>query len=181
LILEIKFYGRGGQGVVMASHMLAEAFFRAGFYPQCFSVFVGERRGAPVEGFLRVSKERIRLRCGITNPDHLVLMSVDLFVPELFCSIKEGGLVLVNSKGLPYELLASKGNLKLAHVDAQGIADSVGLGRAINTAVLGAYCRLLPELDLEVLRQVVRESVPAKVEENLKALELAYQEVTLVE
>lgn len=179
-MLEVKFYGRGGQGVVMASQMLAEAFFRAGFYPQCFSVFGGERRGAPVEGFLRVSKERLRLRCGITNPDHLVLMSVDLFVPELFSSMKQGGLVLVNAKELPYEILASKGELRLARVDAQGIADSVGLGRAINTAVLGAYCRLLPELDLEVLRQVVRESVPAKLEENLKALELAYQQVVMV-
>jgi Pyruvate/2-oxoacid:ferredoxin oxidoreductase gamma subunit len=31
---EIKFYGRGGQGVVMASQMLGFAFFKAGFYPQ---------------------------------------------------------------------------------------------------------------------------------------------------
>jgi len=28
---EIKFYGRGGQGVVMASQMLGFAFFKAGF------------------------------------------------------------------------------------------------------------------------------------------------------
>lgn len=65
-------------------------------------------------------------------------------------------------------------------MDAQSIADAVGLGWAINTAVLGAYCRLLPELDLEVVHQVVRQGVPAKVEKNVKALELAYQEVVMV-
>ena len=40
---EIKFYGRGGQGVVMASQMLGYAFFKAGLYPQCFSVFGGDQ------------------------------------------------------------------------------------------------------------------------------------------
>lgn len=65
------------------------------------------KEGTPVEGFLRVSRERLRLRCGITNPDHLVLMSVDLFVPELFSSVKKEGVVLVNAKELPYEILVS--------------------------------------------------------------------------
>lgn len=50
-MLEVKFYGRGGQGVVMASQILAEAFFRAGFYPQCLSVFGGERRGRLLRDF----------------------------------------------------------------------------------------------------------------------------------
>jgi Pyruvate/2-oxoacid:ferredoxin oxidoreductase gamma subunit len=39
--------------------MLGFAFFKAGFYPQCFSVFGGERRGAPVVSFLRVDQEKI--------------------------------------------------------------------------------------------------------------------------
>jgi Pyruvate/2-oxoacid:ferredoxin oxidoreductase gamma subunit len=50
---EIKFFGRGGQGVVMASQMLGLTFFGAGMYPQCYSLFGGERRGAPVVSFLR--------------------------------------------------------------------------------------------------------------------------------
>jgi len=40
---EIKFYGRGGQGAVIASQILAKVFFLMGKYPQCFSVFGGER------------------------------------------------------------------------------------------------------------------------------------------
>ena len=56
---EIKFMGRGGQGVVIASQILGLAFFKAGLYPQCFSVFGGERRGAPVMSFLRVDEKKI--------------------------------------------------------------------------------------------------------------------------
>jgi 2-oxoisovalerate ferredoxin oxidoreductase gamma subunit len=50
-MIEIKFYGRGGQGAVVASQILAKVFFLMGKYPQCFSVFGGERRGATRRSF----------------------------------------------------------------------------------------------------------------------------------
>ncbi len=53
-MIEIKFKGRGGQGAVVASEILGRALFVEGKFPQCFSLFGGERRGAPVTGFLRV-------------------------------------------------------------------------------------------------------------------------------
>ena len=36
-MIEIKFCGRGGQGVVVASEILARACFEQGMYPQCYS------------------------------------------------------------------------------------------------------------------------------------------------
>ncbi len=44
---EIRFHGRGGQGTVVASIIMAKAFFKAGYYVQTFPVFGVERRGAP--------------------------------------------------------------------------------------------------------------------------------------
>jgi len=41
--LEIKFKGRGGQGVALTSEILERAFLKEGKYPQCFSLFGGER------------------------------------------------------------------------------------------------------------------------------------------
>jgi Pyruvate ferredoxin/flavodoxin oxidoreductase len=67
-MIEISFSGRGGQGVVLASQMLGLAFFKAGEYPQCYSVFGGERRGAPPASFLRVDQRKILLKCEIKNP-----------------------------------------------------------------------------------------------------------------
>lgn len=51
-MIEIKFIGRGGQGAVIASQILSKVYFLMGLYPQCYSLFGGERRGAPVASFL---------------------------------------------------------------------------------------------------------------------------------
>jgi len=178
-LLEIKFFGRGGQGVVLASQILAKAFFKMGFYPQCFSLFGGERRGAPVESFLRVDRERIKLRCGIRNPHHLIIMSLDLISPELLSGVKEGGLVLLNADSLPELLEDYKESLILALIDAQKISEQIGLGRVINTAILGAYCKINGDLELGFLEEAVKETISYKLEENLKALRLAYERVRL--
>jgi len=60
-------------GAVIASQILAKVFFLMGKYPQCFSVFGGERRGAPVASFLRVDDRKILLKCEIMRPDELHL------------------------------------------------------------------------------------------------------------
>ena len=46
---EIRFHGRGGQGSVIGSEVLAHAFFIEDKYVQAFPAFGVERRGAPVE------------------------------------------------------------------------------------------------------------------------------------
>src|SRR4030043_1910442 len=77
-MIEIKFRGRGGQGAVVASEILGRAFFLEGKYPQSFSIFGNERRGAPVFGFLRVDNEPILLKCQIKHPDHLIILDLSL-------------------------------------------------------------------------------------------------------
>ena len=50
---EMLIVGRGGQGVVLASQLLADTFARAGYWVQSFPEFKAERRGAPISAFLR--------------------------------------------------------------------------------------------------------------------------------
>jgi Pyruvate/2-oxoacid:ferredoxin oxidoreductase gamma subunit len=47
-MIEVKISGRGGQGAVLASQILAAAFFETGMWVQSFPSFGAERRGAPV-------------------------------------------------------------------------------------------------------------------------------------
>lgn len=172
---EIKFYGRGGQGVVTASQMLGFAFFKAGFYPQCFSVFGGERRGAPVVSFLRVDQEKILLKCSIRHPNLLIYLDDSLVDPlEIKSQLKPGGKVLINTAQprTAFELLHP---FTTARVDARAITEQLGLGRTINTAMLGAYCRLSGKPALEVLLASIGEMVPAKKEANFQAARLAYE------
>ncbi len=56
-MLEVRFHGRGGQGTVVATILLAKAFFQAGYFVQSFPLFGVERRGAPVEAYLRLDRQ----------------------------------------------------------------------------------------------------------------------------
>jgi 2-oxoacid:acceptor oxidoreductase gamma subunit (pyruvate/2-ketoisovalerate family) len=172
---EIKFYGRGGQGVVMASQMLGFAFFKAGFYPQCFSVFGGERRGAPVVSFLRVDQEKILLKCGIKHPNVMIYLDDSLIDPaEVKSLLNAGGKILINT-GQPQTAFKSLHQFTLGRIDARAISEQQGLGRTINTAILGAYCRLSRKPSLEVLLSAIEEMVPAKKKANLEAARQAYE------
>ena len=57
-MIEVKTIGRGGQGAVTFSQLLAIAAFEHGFpVVQAMPKFGVERRGAPAESFTRLSKE----------------------------------------------------------------------------------------------------------------------------
>ena len=77
-MIEIVISGRGGQGSVLASQILASAFFDKGNFVQAFPSFGAERRGAPVSAFLRVDSKEITLRCGIINPQWIILFDHNL-------------------------------------------------------------------------------------------------------
>jgi 2-oxoacid:acceptor oxidoreductase gamma subunit (pyruvate/2-ketoisovalerate family) len=177
---EIKFHGRGGQGVVMASQMLGMAFFKAGMYPQCYSLFGGERRGAPVVSFLRVDKERIRLKCDIKTPNELLFFDSTLVNPEEIRSfMKPGAHILINTLR-PGESYREISEFVLGLINATGIAETLGLGHVINTTVLGAYCRFNPDLSMDHLIEAVKEMVPAKVESNLEAVKEGYNNLKII-
>ena len=55
---EMLIVGRGGQGVVLASQILADTFARAGYWVQSFPEFKAERRGAPISAFFRWDETR---------------------------------------------------------------------------------------------------------------------------
>src|SRR5208283_4575295 len=110
-------------------------------YPQCFSVFGGERRGAPVASFLRVDDKRILLKCEIRNPDHMIYMAPDLVDEgEVQSSLKPGGLILINNAPTTNEFAGLR-KYRLALIDALAVTEGMGMGATINTAILGAYSR----------------------------------------
>jgi len=178
-MIEIKFHGRGGQGAVIASQILARVFFEMGKYPQCFSVFGGERRGAPVASFLRVDDKKILLKCEITAPDEMIYLAPDLVDEKEIASIlKPGGLILINNALTDNDFQSLRG-FRLALVDALAISEEMGMGATINTAILGAYARASKAVPMDLLEKVIKESVPAKVSANVAAAKKAYETTEL--
>ena len=64
----IRLQGRGGQGAVVASKLLADAYFREGYNVQAFPAFGMERRGAPVAAYVRVAPNPIKERGQVRRP-----------------------------------------------------------------------------------------------------------------
>lgn len=180
-MIEIKFKGRGGQGAVSASEILGRAFFLEGKYPQCFSLFGGERRGAPVVGFLRVDEQPVLLKCQIYHPDQIIIFDSSLIdETEILQELKPNGLILVNShEGIDF--LKTLRKFKIGLIDAGPIARSFGLGTTFNTALLGAYVRLTNLVGLKTLAETIKAMAPAKKEENIQAAKEGYDRVKIYE
>ena len=135
---EIRFHGRGGQGTVVASIMLAKAFFKAGYYVQTFPVFGVERRGAPVEAYLRLADSKILIRSNVYSPDHVVVQDIKLLQSvDVTKGMKTGGWILLNTVDAPDE--PGLKDFRVATVDATSIALNRKLGTRthpiINTAM----------------------------------------------
>jgi 2-oxoacid:acceptor oxidoreductase gamma subunit (pyruvate/2-ketoisovalerate family) len=178
-MIEITFKGRGGQGAVIASEMLGRAFFLEGKYPQCFSLFGGERRGAPVTSFLRVDDKPILLKCQIQRPNQMILF--DLSLIELEAIVREmtpEAIVLINTHSA-METFSSLKGFRVGLIDAGSIARAAGLEGTFNTAMLGAYARVSEAIRLETLIDSVRAMVPARVEANIEALKEAYHQTKI--
>jgi len=177
--MEIKFLGKGGQGVVVASEILARSCFEEGMYPQCFSIFGGERRGANVTAFIRVDREKIFLKCDIDHPDHLVLFDGSfLNEEEIIAQVKPGGSLLLNLEGIhPCEAL---NQYKVWKINAVEISQKYALGTIVNAAILGAYVRLSQIIRIDTLLRVIKNTAPTAVSENLNAAREAYETVSMI-
>jgi len=182
-MLEIRFHGRGGQGTVVATILLSKAFFQAGWEVQSFPFFGVERRGAPVEAYLRLDKKKILVRTNVTAPDHVVVQDQTLIQNiDVTRGMKPGGWVLLNSPALPENLDPYRG-MKLACVDATRIALRHFLGSRthpiVNTAMIGAFARMLSMPPLEAACGAIQEEAPSDPEANIAAARDAYNEVIL--
>jgi 2-oxoacid:acceptor oxidoreductase gamma subunit (pyruvate/2-ketoisovalerate family) len=178
-MIQIKFLGKGGQGVVVASEILARACFEENLYPQCFSLYGGERRGATVASFVRVDQKKIYLKCDIDRPDHLILFDKSLFNEnEVTGQVEPGGYLLLNSeKDYPLDSLKT---FKVGRIDALDISKQNGLGGIVNTALLGAYVRLSNIISLDTLLKVISQTVPTAVDQNMMAAKEAYERLSVV-
>jgi 2-oxoacid:acceptor oxidoreductase gamma subunit (pyruvate/2-ketoisovalerate family)/2-oxoacid:acceptor oxidoreductase delta subunit (pyruvate/2-ketoisovalerate family) len=158
--------GRGGEGVVLASQLLADTFARAGFWVQSFPEFKAERRGAPISAFLRWDEEPIRRRYKVRECDVLVAISPSPPQAKAVATLRPGGQLLVNRE----TRFPHRGDWHVSHVPGSRIALRNGIlsaeGRPMgNVAVLGAAVKLLLPDGLEFLEQAIRTRMGAKIAE----------------
>ncbi len=164
--------------MVIAAELLVDAAFKEGKWVQAFPFFGGERRGAPVTAFVRISDRPIRLRGPLYEPNYVVVLSP--FLSEgvnVTEGLKKGGLLLVNNPGrrkrLEYE------GYKVVKVDATKIAVKLGLvvagSAVVNTVMLGAFARATKIVSLDSLKEAIQKRWPGQLgERNSEAAMLGY-------
>lgn len=164
---------------MVASSVLASAFFKEGKFVQAFPSFGAERRGAPVLAFTRIDDHEISIRFGIYKPDCLVILDANLAKkPGITSGLKNGHWIIINSDRPPADFL-SLGAYPVATIDASAIARKYRLGSPslpiINTIILGAFAKVTGMIKIESVLEAIREGVPSKPEENARAALEAYE------
>ncbi len=182
-VIEMRWHGRGGQGVVTASRLLAEAALEEGLYFQTTPDFGAERSGAPIMAYSRFSKDPIYLRSNVTEPDVVIVFDSTLIGRVNFLNgIKPDTVIVLNTAQTP-EQVAEKLQLKghsICTVDATGIAMKL-LGRNIpNVPIIAAIVKAIGVVSIERTTETIKNRLSQRFSErivkaNLDALQQGYE------
>jgi pyruvate ferredoxin oxidoreductase gamma subunit len=175
-VLQIRFHGRGGQGVVSAAEMLSVAAFLEGKYAQAFPSFGSERMGAPVASYCRIADQPIRSREPVVHPDVIVIQDATLLHDRnSFEGLQRDGHILLNSSR-QFEELAER---PACNVPATEIALR-HLGRPLpNSALLGGLAALTGVVGLDSVKAAIKSKFAGDIgERNAAAAAEAFQLVS---
>ena len=189
-LIEIRWHGRGGQGAIPASLLLAVAAFNTGKYIQGFPEYGPERMGAPITAYNRISDKPITIHSNIYEPNYVVVVDDTLLesVPVTAGLKKEGAIVINTTKSPEYlkeKLNGYDGNIYT--IDARKVSEET-LGKYFpNTPMLAAIVKVTGIMSDEAFLEDMKGSFkhkfakkPEVIEGNIKALELALKEVTKI-
>lgn len=177
-LIEIRWHGRGGQGVVTAGKLLADAALDAGLYFQTFPDYGPERMGAPIRAFTRLSAKPIHVHSQITHPNVVIVLDPTVMdAVDVTEGLAEDGTLIVNTEESPQEIRACLGveSGRVFTVDADAISLKHLERKITNTTMLGAMTAALGIFDLTELTGQIRHKFERKfgdevVEANIAAL-----------
>ncbi|HEY9585874.1 MAG TPA: 2-oxoacid:acceptor oxidoreductase family protein [Candidatus Paceibacterota bacterium] len=189
-MIKIRISGRGGQGGKTAADLMAAMYHSAdgekGKFPyvSATTTYGPERRGAPVDSFVRLSENEIRALGSFSDPDMVIVLDGTLADDpnvNVASGLKDGGILLINSWRAPYDYAEFCRRFRVFTVDASRIAVASGLGTEttpiVNTALMGAFARVSGLGSLEVLLQFIGDEMQKKIEANQKVASMAYDAV----
>jgi pyruvate ferredoxin oxidoreductase gamma subunit/2-oxoisovalerate ferredoxin oxidoreductase gamma subunit len=185
---EIRIHGRGGQGVVTASELVAISAFKNNHFAQAFPYFGVERTGAPIEAYSRIDDKFIRTREQVYNPEILIILDASLLnTTNLVSGCNHDTIIIINTtlsvekiKEILQEKWSFKTKEKNIHtLDATAIALKI-LGKNLaNTVILGLLAKNSKLISLESTKEAIKEKFQEKgkdiIQKNIKAISKAYE------
>ena len=194
---QMKFYGLGSDGTVSASKNTIKILgTELDKYVQGYFEYDSKKSGSLTRSHVRVSDTPIKSTYLVQNAD-IITISNFSFVHRYNCleGLKENGKVLINSvfsadevdKVLPdiYKKALQEKNAKLYVINAQKLAEEVGLGNKINIIMQTALFKASNIIDFELAQEQIEKYIKntfAKkgqkvVDKNLKASSLTADKI----
>ena len=172
-VIEIKFGGFGGQGVILAGIIIGRA---ASIYDNKYATltqaFGPEARGSACSAQVILSDDKI-LYPYVTKPEILMVLSQEAcnkFLPET----TDDALVIIEE-----DLVRPKGlkpGMKVHGIPATRIAEELGRKMILNIVMVGFFTAITRLVDYEAVKEAVKASVPPGTESmNLRAYDRGYQ------
>ena len=175
---EIIIVGKGGQGILLAGHLLSDAIAKNTNYHVVNMVFYGaETRGTE-------SRTEVVIADNAEEADYFMARKADIaifmhpeYVPKYIKNLKHGALVIADSS-YDFSILDNVKNLRVFKYPFTITAEQkLGTSRVANVVMLGFLLALTNLIDVDSLKKSIKENVKKRwVEINLKALELGYTE-----
>ncbi|NLI18320.1 MAG: pyruvate oxidoreductase subunit gamma [Actinomycetales bacterium] len=178
---EVRWHGRGGQGAVTSSKILARAAHLSGWEGVTAAPSFGaERRGAPITATTRMAHEPIRVMSQVTTPDVVVVLDDSLLgVAAATAGLVPGGVVVVNTARAAADL-GLPDDVRVVASDVTGAAREAGVvvsGQPlVNTAILGSVAAATGLVTMESVEAAIAEAFPeTAAEKNIRAARLAFE------
>jgi 2-oxoglutarate ferredoxin oxidoreductase subunit gamma len=173
---EIRITGFGGQGVVLAGHIIGHACaVNGGMHATMIQSFGPEARGSACSTTLAVCETEV-LYPYIGRPDIFVVMSAEGY-DKYRDELKDDGVLIYEKDLVKVDL--KKGQPAFG-VSSTRIAEELGRAIVQNIVMLGFFAAVTKIVPIEAMRAAVEESVPEGTQElNLRAFDAgcaAYEE-----
>jgi pyruvate ferredoxin oxidoreductase gamma subunit len=172
-MFEISLFGRGGQGIVTAASVIADAALHDGRYPQKMPVYGAARRGDTVKAFVRVDTEPVLLRAPILTPDCVMICDASIPLHDAGRGLRASGVLVLNDAGIP-DVAARAGVRTFCCVDANAVSREVFGPLPIpltGIIMVGALLRAVSVIGEASVRAVLGRYVSRDMlEKNLRAL-----------
>ncbi|MDR0485804.1 MAG: 2-oxoacid:acceptor oxidoreductase family protein [Elusimicrobiota bacterium] len=167
---EIIISGFGGQGVILAGSLLAQAAIEQNLYTTCFPSYGAEMRGGTAKTTVIISDGEIGSPIS-TRPDILIVLnepSFNKFMPLM----RENSIVIANSSMIPQS--ENKTAFKSYFIPLTDIADKeIGNIKSANLAAIGALIKISQVLSLDNVLKACENVFKKKqnfIEINKKAI-----------
>lgn len=169
---EIRLSGAGGQGMILAGIILAEAALQEeGLYVTQTQSYGPESRGGASRSEVVLSDEEIDFP-KVVEPDCLLALTQEAF-DKYGTEIKDDGVIIVDER-IDTSVVTEDIQEKICSLPIMKTAiEDVGMRLTANIVVLGVIDRFVEDISGDYIKEAIRERVPQKtVDNNMKAFEL---------